>query len=82
MQGINLTNKVGNRDKFTCLFVCFFSHSPVKDTVVVNDRWGAGCMCHHGGAYTCSDRYNPGITILLLYTLLQLCYMYFLQFTL
>ena len=62
--GVNLANKVDNRDKFTCLFVClffFFSHSPVKDTVVVNDRWGTGCMCHHGGAYTCSDRYNPGI---------------------
>ena len=73
MQGINLTNKVGNIAKFTCLFVClfFFSHSPVKDTVVVNDRWGAGCMCHHGGSYTCSDRYNPGITILLLYTFLH-----------
>ena len=48
---------------FVCVFVCFFSHSPVKDTVVVNDRWGAGCMCHHGGSYTCSDRYNPGITM-------------------
>ena len=23
--------------------------SPVKDTVVVNDRWGAGDLCHHGG---------------------------------
>ena len=56
------------------MFVCllfFFSHSPVKDTVVVNDRWGAGCMCHHGGSYTCSDRYNPGITIRLLYTFLH-----------
>ena len=84
MQGINLTNKVGNIAKFTCLFVClfFFSHSPVKDTVVVNDRWGIGCRCHHGGAYTCADRYNPGITIHLLYTLLQLHYMYFLQFKL
>ena len=86
MQGINLTNKVGNIAKFTCLFVSlfFFSHSPVKDTVVVNDRWGVGCRCRHGGAYTCADRYNPGITILLLCTLLQLRvhYMYFLQITL
>ena len=39
----------------------YFFYSPVKDTVVVNDRWGAGCMCHHGGSYTCSDRYNPGM---------------------
>ena len=37
-----------------------YNDSPVKDTVVVNDRWGVGCMCHHGGSYTCSDRYNPG----------------------
>lgn len=34
--------------------------SPVQDTVVVNDRWGVGDMCHHGGVYTCADRYNPG----------------------
>lgn len=35
-------------------------YSPVKDTVVVNDRWGKGSACRHGGYYTCSDRYNPG----------------------
>ncbi len=34
--------------------------SPVKDTVVVNDRWGAGDICHHGDYYTCDDRYSPG----------------------
>jgi alpha-L-fucosidase len=37
-----------------------YNESPVKDTVVVNDRWGSGVSCHHGGYYTCSDRYNPG----------------------
>ena len=37
-----------------------FFISPVKDTVVTNDRWGSGCSCKHGGFYTCSDRYNPG----------------------
>lgn len=37
-----------------------FNDSPVKDTVVVNDRWGIGISCHHGSYYTCSDRYNPG----------------------
>ncbi|CAF1263413.1 unnamed protein product [Rotaria sp. Silwood1] len=37
-----------------------YNESPVKDTVVVNDRWGAGIPCHHGGFYTCSDRFNPG----------------------
>ena len=35
-------------------------YSPVKDTVVTNDRWGKGTTCKHGGFYTCSDRYNPG----------------------
>jgi alpha-L-fucosidase len=37
-----------------------YNESPVKDTVVVNDRWGSGIPCHHGGYYTCTDRYNPG----------------------
>jgi len=37
-----------------------YNESPVKETVVVNDRWGAGDPCHHGGYYTCADRYNPG----------------------
>lgn len=38
----------------------FFFFSPVKDTVVTNDRWGYGTICKHGGYYTCADRYNPG----------------------
>ena len=37
-----------------------YNESPVKDTVVVNDRWGSGCTCKHGGYWTCQDRYNPG----------------------
>ncbi|XP_031562279.1 alpha-L-fucosidase-like isoform X2 [Actinia tenebrosa] len=40
-----------------------FNESPVKDSVVVNDRWGAGCMCHHGSVFTCSDNYNPGVLV-------------------
>ncbi|XP_066943692.1 alpha-L-fucosidase-like isoform X2 [Macrobrachium rosenbergii] len=35
-----------------------FSSSPVKRTVVVNDRWGSGTFCRHGSYYTC---YNPGV---------------------
>ena len=35
-------------------------YSPVKDTIVVNDRWGSGDLCHHGDFYTCTDNYNPG----------------------
>jgi alpha-L-fucosidase len=37
-----------------------YNDSPVKDTIVTNDRWGYGVMCKHGGFLTCSDRYNPG----------------------
>ncbi|KAK6189935.1 hypothetical protein SNE40_001897 [Patella caerulea] len=37
-----------------------YNDSPVKDRVVVNDRWGSETGCKHGGYYTCSDRYNPG----------------------
>lgn len=37
-----------------------YNYSPVKDTVVTNDRWGSGVMCKHGGYFTCMDRYNPG----------------------
>ncbi|CAG5122112.1 unnamed protein product, partial [Candidula unifasciata] len=38
-----------------------YTDSPVKDTVVANDRWGTNISCHHGGVYTCGDRYNPGV---------------------
>ncbi|KAL3853072.1 hypothetical protein ACJMK2_016652 [Sinanodonta woodiana] len=37
-----------------------YNDSPVKDTVVVNDRWGRNVGCAHGGFYTCGDRFNPG----------------------
>lgn len=37
-----------------------FNDSPVKDTVLTNDRWGDGTMCKHGSFLTCSDRYVPG----------------------
>ncbi|GAB6019028.1 hypothetical protein CHUAL_000657 [Chamberlinius hualienensis] len=37
-----------------------YNESPVKESVVVNDRWGLLTACHHGGFYTCNDRYNPG----------------------
>ncbi|KAK3101429.1 hypothetical protein FSP39_003516 [Pinctada imbricata] len=38
-----------------------YNESPVKDTVVTNDRWGSDTMCKHGGFLTCHDRYNPGV---------------------
>ncbi|XP_056332472.1 plasma alpha-L-fucosidase [Danio aesculapii] len=37
-----------------------YNQSPVRETVVTNDRWGYGSICNHGGYYTCTDRYNPG----------------------
>ena len=39
--------------------ILFIFYSPVKDKVVVNDRWGSNCRCKHGGYYTCTDKYNP-----------------------
>ncbi|KAM6180869.1 plasma alpha-L-fucosidase [Erethizon dorsatum] len=41
-----------------------YNESPVQDTVVTNDRWGDGCICKHGGYYTCTDRYHPGHLLL------------------
>ncbi|XP_071965748.1 alpha-L-fucosidase-like [Antedon mediterranea] len=40
-----------------------YNDSPVKNTVVTNDRWGSDALCKHGGYYTCQDRYNPGKVI-------------------
>jgi len=37
-----------------------YNDSPVKDTVVVNDRWGNDCRGKNGGYYTPYDGYNPG----------------------
>ena len=42
-------------------FIHFFLHSPVKDQVLVNDRWGQDAMCKHGDVKTCADRYQPGL---------------------
>lgn len=38
-----------------------YNDSPVKDRIVVNDRWGKDTTCKHGGYFTCQDRYNPGV---------------------
>ncbi|VDK62767.1 unnamed protein product [Onchocerca ochengi] len=37
-----------------------YNSSPVKDTVVVNDRWGEGSSGKHGGFLTYSDHFDPG----------------------
>ncbi|KAK0054541.1 alpha-L-fucosidase [Biomphalaria pfeifferi] len=44
----------------TYFLAWLYNESPVKDTVVTNDRWGENCICKHGGFLTCSDGYNPG----------------------
>ncbi|XP_011501393.1 PREDICTED: alpha-L-fucosidase-like [Ceratosolen solmsi marchali] len=38
-----------------------YNESPVKDSVVTNDRWGINIGCKHGDFYNCQDRYNPGV---------------------
>lgn len=38
-----------------------YNDSPVRDTVVTNDRWGFGTACKHGDFYNCKDRFNPGV---------------------
>lgn len=44
-----------------------YNDSPVKETIVTNDRWGKGTLCEHGDFYTCSDRYNPGCLLFILF---------------
>eukprot|EP00118_Oscarella_pearsei_P002106 m.9541 g.9541 ORF g.9541 m.9541 type:complete len:568 (+) comp21418_c0_seq1:182-1885(+) len=36
-----------------------YNESPVKDEVVVDDRWGTDAKCHHGGYWTCTDKFEP-----------------------
>ena len=40
-----------------------YNDSPVKDTVVVNDRWGIETRNEHGGFWTGPDRLNPGVLL-------------------
>ncbi|KAL3123779.1 hypothetical protein niasHT_009992 [Heterodera trifolii] len=37
-----------------------YNESPVKEKVVVNDRWGSGIAGKHGGFLTYQDHYDPG----------------------
>lgn len=46
--------------KSTDLLAWLYNDSPVKNEIVVNDRWGIGIPGHHGDFYNHADRYNPG----------------------
>lgn len=41
------------------LMAWLYNDSPVKDEIVVNDRWGKGTRCHHGDFFNCADSFNP-----------------------
>ncbi|XP_064457163.1 alpha-L-fucosidase-like [Ornithodoros turicata] len=43
----------------TAFLAWLYNDSPVKDTVVTNDRWGRNTREAHGGFWTVRDRYNP-----------------------
>ena len=40
-----------------------FNESPVKDEVVINDRWGKECRGHHGGFYTSEYGGHTGVAM-------------------
>lgn len=47
----------------TLFLAWLYNDSPVKDTVLVNDRWGKGTPCKHGDFYNCKDHYDPGTLV-------------------
>lgn len=42
----------GEEHRSTDFLAWLFNASPVRETVVVNDRWGSDCRSRHGGFYT------------------------------
>ncbi|OQR79940.1 putative alpha-L-fucosidase-like [Tropilaelaps mercedesae] len=40
-----------------------YNNSPVKDSVLVNDRGGINITCKHGDFYNCKDQSNPGVLL-------------------
>ncbi|XP_064478244.1 alpha-L-fucosidase-like isoform X1 [Ornithodoros turicata] len=45
----------------TAFLAWLYNDSPVRETVVVNDRWGINANCKHGDFYNCKDNYDPGV---------------------
>ena len=45
----------------TIFLAWLYNESPVKETVVTNDRWGSNTMCKHGDYYTCGYKFNAGV---------------------
>lgn len=45
----------------TSFLAWLYNDSPVRSTVVVNDRWGKGVRCKHGDFFNCDDQFNPGV---------------------
>ena len=46
-------------------------YSPVRDNIMVNDRWGSETYCKHGDVKDCTDKYNPGMNVLSLHFQLE-----------
>lgn len=47
----------------TLFLAWLYNDSPVRNTVLVNDRWGKGTPCKHGDFYNCKDHYDPGTLV-------------------
>ncbi|CAB3384159.1 Hypothetical predicted protein [Cloeon dipterum] len=40
-----------------------YNDSPVRETVLVNDRWGSDTHGKHGGFFNWADKFNPGVLL-------------------
>ncbi|ODN03706.1 Alpha-L-fucosidase, partial [Orchesella cincta] len=40
-----------------------YNDSPVRESIVTNDRWGSGTQGKHGGFYNFADKYDPGVLV-------------------
>ena len=54
--------------KFLCIL-----YSPVRDNILVNDRWGNETRCKHGDIKDCADKFDPGIENILKFYQIFFC---------